>query len=61
MQKPEIMKMDNFKEKYNYAAAVKVKPTIEIKHEKNESSKKVEDVRVNELTIIVAQLQEQMK
>ena len=56
------MKMNNFKKRHNYAVAVKVKPKIEIKTgERMKQVEKVEDVRVNELAIIVTQLQEQIK
>ena len=61
MKDSGLMKMDNFKKRRDHAVVVKVKPTIEKNRRKNETSRKVEDMRVNELAIIVTQFQEQIK
>ena len=57
MQDPGAMKINNFKKRCNYAAAIKVKPTIDLKTgEIKKKVEKVEDARVNELEIVITQL-----
>ena len=61
MQEKRSMKMNNFKKRYNHATAVKVKPTIELKtvNTKNQE-KKVEEVRVLDLTSTVGHSKDQI-